>query len=276
MNNLEDHIGDVVRKAIEMANVPIMAAAKAAGMDLISFNIFLQTGEYKISPDFKRLSEVLDLDCDKLENLACGWKPDKVDLKNWRELRVITSTCSNNTVNCFLLWEPGSKKAALFDTGFDENLIIEELKNNSLELEYLFITHNHLDHCGLANFFESVFPKIKIYREHFKTLNEALYEKNKPPIRFGNFSITAAPLPGHTYDSIIYIINGWENRGTAAIVGDALFAGSMGRLITEANSVKKAIIENLFSLPPDTLICPGHGPLTTVGEEMKNNPFFKV
>ncbi|MGB9602123.1 MAG: MBL fold metallo-hydrolase [Verrucomicrobiia bacterium] len=276
MENLEDHIGDVVRKAIEMANVPIMSAAKAAGMDAVSFNIFLQSGEFKREPNFKRLAEILDLDSGKLENLARGWTPQQINTKNWNELRKITSTCSNNTVNCFLIWEPGAKKAALFDTGFDENLINEHLKKHSLELEYLFITHNHLDHCGLADLFARKFPDIKIYRANFTTLNEALYEKNQQPITFGNLTITPIPLPGHTYDSMIYIVTGWKNSAPVAVVGDALFAGSMGRLIIEPKSVKKAIIENLFSLPSDTLICPGHGPLTTVEEEIRNNPFFKV
>ncbi|HON07203.1 MAG TPA: hypothetical protein PLW02_03775 [Verrucomicrobiota bacterium] len=64
-------------------------------------------------------------------------------------------------------------------------------------------------------------------------------------------------------------------RPACAIVGDALFAGSIGRITYEPQLVKKAIMENIFALPQDTLICPGHGPMTTVYEELKNNPFFK-
>jgi glyoxylase-like metal-dependent hydrolase (beta-lactamase superfamily II) len=60
-----------------------------------------------------------------------------------------------------------------------------------------------------------------------------------------------------------------------AIVGDALFAGSMGRVPGPLfESAKRAVREQILSLPPDTLICPGHGPLTTVGEELGHNPFF--
>lgn len=275
-SNLEDHIGDVIRKAIDMANIPVALAAKSAGMDTINFNLFLQTGLYNTPVDFKQLAEILDLDWKKLENLAKGWSPNKVDLNNWNELRKITSTHSNNTVNCFLIWQPGSKKAALFDTGFDENLILDTLNTNSLELEYLFITHNHLDHCILVDLFKRKFPDITIYREGFKTLLAAQYVKNKEPIKFGNLTITPIPLPGHTLDSVIYVISGWLNNAPPVVIaGDTLFAGSMGMIITDAKMVKKAIMENIFSLPPDTLICPGHGPLTTVDEEIKNNPFFK-
>jgi glyoxylase-like metal-dependent hydrolase (beta-lactamase superfamily II) len=60
-----------------------------------------------------------------------------------------------------------------------------------------------------------------------------------------------------------------------AIVGDALFAGSMGRTPGGAfSSAKQAVRAHILSLPADTLVCPGHGPLTTVGEELASNPFF--
>ena len=59
-----------------------------------------------------------------------------------------------------------------------------------------------------------------------------------------------------------------------AMVGDAIFAGSMGRGNQSWDLAKDKVRENIFSLPPETLICPGHGPLTTVADEKANNPFF--
>jgi glyoxylase-like metal-dependent hydrolase (beta-lactamase superfamily II) len=59
-----------------------------------------------------------------------------------------------------------------------------------------------------------------------------------------------------------------------AVVGDAIFAGSIGRGNQSWELARQKVSEQIFTLPPATLICPGHGPLTTVGEEKANNPFF--
>ncbi len=276
MPNLEDHIGDIIRKAMEMANISSPVVAKAADMDLISFEMFLQTGISDKQPDYKKLGELLDLDTEKLQRIADGWHPPAIKTNDWKELRQLTSSYSYNTVNCYLIWQKDSKKTALFDTGFDEHLILKLLKRHSLELEYLFITHNHLDHCGLADSLKRKFPELKIYRGDFHSPSEVKGGQVKQPIKFGSLSIAPMPLPGHTIDSIIYIVSGWDKCAPpVAIVGDALFAGSIGRISYEPQLVKKAIMENIFSLPHDTLICPGHGILTTIYEELKNNPFFK-
>ena len=70
-------------------------------------------------------------------------------------------------------------------------------------------------------------------------------------------------------------VGNWpEDAAHVAIVGDAIFAGSIGTGFQSWDLAKQKVKEQIFSLPPDTLICPGHGPLTTVGEEKANNPFF--
>ncbi len=276
MLNLEDHIGDIIRKAIEMANISLSIAANSAEMDLISFELFLQTGIPDEQPNYKKLGELLDLDTEKLQRIANGWHPPAIKTDNWKELRKLTSSRSNNTVNCYLIWQKDTKKAALFDTGFDENMILNLLKRHSVELDYLFITHNHLDHCGLADILEHKFPEIKIHRGFFPSPSVIKNGQVQQSVLLDSLSIASVPLPGHTIDSVIYIISGWEKCAPpVAIVGDTLFAGSIGRIPYEPGLVKKAIMENIFSLPHDTLICPGHGPLTTVYEEINNNPFFK-
>jgi len=70
-------------------------------------------------------------------------------------------------------------------------------------------------------------------------------------------------------------IGNWpDDASSVAIVGDAIFAGSMGGAKQLADLAKQKIRDQIFSLPAETLICPGHGPVTTVGEEKANNPFF--
>ena len=65
-----------------------------------------------------------------------------------------------------------------------------------------------------------------------------------------------------------------EDAPSVAIVGDCIFAGSIGRGFVSTDLLKQKIREQIFTLPNDTLICPGHGPFTTVGLEKENNPFF--
>ncbi|MGH7953073.1 MAG: MBL fold metallo-hydrolase, partial [Limisphaerales bacterium] len=74
---------------------------------------------------------------------------------------------------------------------------------------------------------------------------------------------------------VTYIVGTWaEDAPHVAMVGDAIFAGSIGRGNQSWDLAKQKVREQIFSLPSETLICPGHGPLTTVAEEKANNPFF--
>ena len=72
-----------------------------------------------------------------------------------------------------------------------------------------------------------------------------------------------------------YLVGNWqEDAPHVAIVGDAIFAGSMGRGNDSWELARKVVREQILTLPSDTLLCPGHGPLTTVEEEKEHNPFF--
>jgi glyoxylase-like metal-dependent hydrolase (beta-lactamase superfamily II) len=77
---------------------------------------------------------------------------------------------------------------------------------------------------------------------------------------------------GHSKGGITYLVRGLARP--VAVVGDAIFAGSMGGGIVSYNDALNTNREQILTLPDETVICPGHGPLTTVGEEKRNNPFF--
>jgi glyoxylase-like metal-dependent hydrolase (beta-lactamase superfamily II) len=74
---------------------------------------------------------------------------------------------------------------------------------------------------------------------------------------------------------VTYVIEGWpDNAPAVAVVGDAIFAGSMGKDFSTPELAQAKVRDEILSLPGGTLICPGHGPLTTAAEEQSNNPFF--
>src|SRR3954454_4788150 len=102
---LEDHAGDIVRKARAMSNVSKGDAAKAAGLSEAELDAFEESGKAGgTRPNFQALSALLGLNGAKLEAVANGWLPSVKDLNTWRELRCITTTSDGMAVNCYLIW----------------------------------------------------------------------------------------------------------------------------------------------------------------------------
>ena len=121
-------------------------------------------------------------------------------------------------------------------------------------------------------------------RERFPKLLLHTNSKSAPPqhrnrandfLHLGNLRITNRETPGHAEDGVIYVVGNWpEDAPHVAMVGDTIFAGSMATGFDSADLLKQQVVEQIFSLPGETLLCPGHGPLTTVAEEKAHNPFF--
>jgi glyoxylase-like metal-dependent hydrolase (beta-lactamase superfamily II) len=272
--NLEDHVGDIVRKARAMSRVSAEAAAKVAGLTEAELAAFEESGQTAKRPNFGALARVVGLDAAKLEAIAEGWLPGAKDLGLWRELRVITSTSEGMAVNCYLVWDEVSHEGAVFDTGWDAEPIFRIIAENQVQLRHLFITHSHEDHIAAAGALRERFPKLRL---HSSSAQAPVDQRNRPNdfIHLGSLRITHRDTPGHAEDGTTYVIGTWpEDAPHVAIVGDALFAGSMGRGNQSWELARSRIREQIFTLPPDTLLCPGHGPLTTVAEEKGHNPFF--
>src|SRR4030095_3571752 len=118
------------------------------------------------------------------------------------------------------------------------------------------------------------FPKVKL---HSSSKHAPVDQRNRPNdfIHLGSLRITNRDTPGHAEDCVTSFVGNFpEDAPNAAMVGDAIFAGSMGGAKDHADLAKQKIRDQIFSLPRDTLICPGHGPLTTVAQEKESNPFF--
>ncbi len=232
------------------------------------------TGKTQARPNFAAVAEKLGLNPGKLETIARGWLPSAKDLGTWHELRVITTKAGGMAVNCYVVWDEVSREAALFDTGFDAGPIFDLLQAEQLQLKHLFITHSHEDHVAELDTVRGKWPKARL---HVGSKTAPVDQRNRPNdfIHLGSLRITNRDTPGHAEDGTTYVIGNWpEDAPHVAIVGDAIFAGSMGRGNQSWDLAKQKVRDQIFSLPPDTLLCPGHGPLTTVAEEKANNPFF--
>jgi glyoxylase-like metal-dependent hydrolase (beta-lactamase superfamily II) len=272
--NLEDHLGDIIRKARSMSQVSAEAAAQAAGLGERDLAALEESGRLSRSIDFQALAKIIGLNGSKLEAIAKGWLPAEKDLGVWRELRPLTSDSGGMAVNCYLAWDEVSREAALFDTGWESAPIVKLINENQLQLRHIFITHSHEDHIAALPPIRQQFPKARL---HSSSRNAPVDQRNRPNdfIHLGSLRITHRDTPGHAEDGATYIIGTWpEDAPHVAIVGDAIFAGSIGRGNQSWELARQKVRDQIFSLPPETLICPGHGPLTTVAEEKANNPFF--
>jgi len=271
---LEDHLGDIIRKARKAANVSTEAAAKAAELSEAELGELEDCGIAPPRLNLPALAMELGLHARKLERIAKGWVPLPSDIGLWRELRIVSTTRGGNTVNCCLVWDEVSREAALFDTGWDAAPLITLIEENGLQLKHLFLTHTHEDHVAAMADLRARFPKLHL---HTNSRSAPPQHRNRANdcVHLGSLRITNRETPGHAEDGVIYLIGNWpEDAPHAGIIGDTIFAGSMATGFQSWDMLRERVRSQIFSLPEDTLLCPGHGPLTTVAQEKANNPFF--
>lgn len=271
--NLEDHLGDIVRKARGMSNVSVEAAAQAAGLTPEQLQQMEESGGSPGKVDYIALARLIGLDGAKLKSVAEGWLPAAKDLNTWRELRCIT-TDAGMVVNSYLIWDEVSKEAAVFDTGWHAQPTQKIIAENQLQLRHIFITHTHEDHIAALSEIRAAFPKARV---HSSAKSAPVDQRNRANdfIHLGSLRITNRDTPGHAEDGTTYIVGTWpDDAPHVAIVGDAIFSASIGRGNQSWDLARQKVREQILTLPPETLLCPGHGPLTTVAEEKAHNPFF--
>ena len=272
--NLEDHLGDIIRKARGMSKVSPETAARAAGATVEDLEKLEESGRTDKKLNYVALAQAIGLDGPKLEAIAKGWLPSEKDTSTWREFRCFSSEGNGMAVNNYLIWDEVSREAALFDTGWYAQPVEKLITENQVQLRHIFITHTHEDHIAALADVRKAFPKARL---HSSSKNAAVDQRNRANdfIHLGSLRITNRDTPGHAEDGITYIIGTWpEDAPHVAIVGDTIFSGSMGTGFQSWDLAKQKIRDQIFTLPPDTLLCAGHGPFTTVAEEKAHNPFF--
>lgn len=271
--SLEDHIGDIVAKARRAAGQSEGAVAEVGGLTLAQLAAFEEYGRLDDEPDLEAISALVGLDAVKLRALADGWEPAPVDLARWRRLEMIT-TEEGMAVNCFLAWDEENRAAALFDTGWDAAPIFALIDRHELDLQHLFITHSHGDHIAALGDVRKRFPGATLH----SNIESAPREQRVNPseiVQVGRLEVANRDTPGHADDGVTFVIEGFpDGAPAAAVVGDVIFAGSMGGHHRSPELAREKARDQILSLPPDTLICPGHGPMCTVREACDTIPFL--
>ena len=186
-------------------------------------------------------------------------------------LAQFNTTYEDMTVNAYLVWDPASREAAVFDTGADVGPILQTITANQLRVRLVLLTHTHPDHIAdLARLKKET--GAPAYVGALEPTEGAETFQAGRSFQLGKLAITTRLTSGHSVGGITYVISGLAVP--VAVVGDAMFAGSMGGGgISYADALSNNR-QHLFSLPDATVLCPGHGPVSTIGEEKQHNPFY--
>lgn len=270
---LEDSWCDVLGKAVRGTGIEDKNLAPSANIIPSQLKAIL-AGERPSEDTLRRLAIAVGLQSGALLDLANGrYKPQPFNAMRWPGVAQIPTQYMDMVVNSYLLWDTDSKEAILFDTGTDIAPIREVLEKNSLKLHTLCITHTHGDHIAILDEVMSTY-KPRLLAPKGEPVAHATLIEEGAEIIVGNLRGFAFLTDGHSVGHLTYVFNGvaaWP--APVAIVGDAIFAGSMGGGAISYERLRHNVQNKILTLPPQTLLCPGHGPTTTVQEEEKGNPF---
>lgn len=199
--------------------------------------------------------------------------------------------------NCVLVGDPEAGVLAVIDPGGEAERILDRVTKSGLRPAMILHTHGHLDHAGatadLARRLGSEVPiglhrdELDLYRGLSMQARMFGIEVETPPepslwlehgqlIDLGSLTLEVRHTPGHSPGGVVFVIPGAPEP--TAIVGDVLFAGSIGRTDLFGGSfpvLERSIREQLYTLPDATRVVTGHGPDTTVGRERATNPFVR-
>lgn len=264
---LEDSFSDIVGKAQRGLKINDADLASHSGLTVDAIGAV--KGGKADEAVLRKLAPVLKLAADTLvQSAKKAWYPPALQVSGLAQFNTVYE---DMTVNSYLVWDPKSKEAAAFDTGTDCSPMLQFAKDRQLAIKQVLLTHTHPDHIAdLARLKQETNAPAYVCR--LESVNGAEGFAAGETFHLGSLKVETRQTSGHSVGGITYVISGLERP--VAVVGDALFAGSMGGGIISYADALANNRQHIFSLPDDTVVCPGHGPLTTVREEKRNNPFY--
>lgn len=199
--------------------------------------------------------------------------------------------------NCYVLWEPESRECAIIDPtaedSWEADRLLTHVKDNSLAVKYLLLTHAHVDHlCGARQATDTYGLPLSLHEEGQPLIAAArdmapmmgfrddgfdsiplTFLKEYQHLKLGNEDIECRYVPGHCPGSLCFVVK----ASNMVFTGDALFRFSIGRTDLPGGNydlLMQRIRSEILTLDDDYTVLPGHGEVSTVGDERKFNPFL--
>jgi glyoxylase-like metal-dependent hydrolase (beta-lactamase superfamily II) len=258
---LEDDFRDVLRKALAGHGINPAEAAAMAGLKPANVDALLRGG---FDPDAAAaVGQALGMNVEACRHHASHAPPDPALAGVHR----IELPFSGGTVNAW--WIERGETGLLFDAGCDTGDFSDALRGLNAVPQHAFITHAHRDHIGGLTALKRMGAIV-----HGPPSVDASAMHSGDSFNCGSLRVLACDLSGHADPALGYRIDGLDLP--VLVTGDALFAGSIGGCATPTayRRALQRLHEALATLPPETVLLPGHGPPTTLAAERRGNPFL--
>jgi glyoxylase-like metal-dependent hydrolase (beta-lactamase superfamily II) len=274
---LEDELGDVLEKAMKNAGLNAEQLARCSGVDLVKIK---DAGDYRydLTPaEVRRLAAALGLN----EVGFCALAGNHYPLPGISglpfRLHTLRMPFGVGVVNAYLATAGDDNRAILFDGGTGYAALVRHWPETALQLDAVFLTHAEAEHTGGLPQVLRAHGLTQYYGPRCRVCDGACHELGEGDmVEAGGFRLRTLRTPGHAAEHNCYLVETMAvpHGRRLLVAGDLIFAGSLGggyfcsrQLLAQARRVLEAV-------PDDTIIAPGHGPLTTAGHERRFNPFI--
>jgi len=274
---LEDEFADIIKKARMGQGLSVAEISRTTGLPGGDITALERGDPPRDRAEVRALAKALGLRPGPLEQIAIDqWEPSVAPPISWVE--TVRGSINGYGVQGYVVYDGG--EALLIDTAYNASAMIDVLTQHHLRLVGICLTHGHADHADGID-------RILKYREApvYLGLDDVDLLSWRPPadqlkapedgqtIAVGRLRVQCLATPGHTPGGICYRVD--TEAQSVCFVGDTLFAGSIGRSnpSTLYQAHLASVRTHVLGLPPESRLLPGHGPVTTVREELDHNPF---
>lgn len=277
---LEDDFSDILKKARTGQGLSVGDVARMTGLPGGDITALERGDQPRDRAEVRALAKALGLRAGPLEQIAIEkWEPVAQQMPPWVER--VQGSINGYGVQGYILHDEG--EALLVDTAYNAPAMLDVLRRQGLRLIGICLTHGHADHAdGIDQILKYREVPVYLGPEDITLLSwrprtdVLVAPVDGFSISVGRRTVRCVLTPGHTPGGICYCVD--DPRLPVCFVGDTLFAGSIGRSNPRElySAHLTAVRSRVLTLSPDYRLFPGHGPATTVEEELDHNPFATI
>ena len=273
---LEDELSDIIKKARTGQQRSVAEVARLSGLPVAELTELERGHAPRGTEQVQAVARALGLKEKPLEQVAEGWTPGSLP-SSTAQVETILGSIGGYEVKGYIVHDGG--EAILIDTAYNASAMLDLLRRRNLRLRAICLTHGHSDHAeGIEQLLSAFTVPVYLGPDdvdllEWRPAKGVLVPADGDRLPVGSLTVRFMTAPGHTPGGVCYQIE--QGDSPICFVGDTLFSGSIGRsnpaglYQTHLESVRRRVL----TLASNTWLFPGHGPATTVAEELLHNPF---